>query len=183
MKKNLLSAVVGIMFMGLFSQAWAAHFSGPTWNGYALDWCVNFEQGCGKPAADLWCKKKGYNQSSSFVKRNAMTVPTMTIGQNAICNPSVHRCDSFVSIDCLESAHVFHLPKTNGYRLDWCRHFENECGAPAAQTFCQKNGYPHLVSFQKQSHLNIPTMTIVSNAICNPKFHTCDSFTFVSCKK
>jgi hypothetical protein len=184
MKKTMFAVLVCLMsFAGLYSEAWGAHVNNPKWNGFPLDWCMNFEQGCGKPAADLFCKKSGFGASTGFQIRPQVNFQTMTIGQNAICDPRSHRCDSFNYIDCQETIKVFSVPTYNGYRLDWCRQFEHECGAPAAQAYCQKNGFSQLVNFHIQPHLNTPTMTIGSNAICNPQFHGCDSFSFVQCKK
>ncbi|MGZ3711412.1 MAG: hypothetical protein ACXVBE_06630 [Bdellovibrionota bacterium] len=163
--------------------AMAAHFNSPTWNGYALDWCKNFESGCGKPAADMFCQKKGYPGAGSFVQLPHVNFQTMTIGQNAVCDPRSHTCDSFASIDCQEVAiRTFAAPMYNGYRVDWCRNFETACGAPAALLYCQKSGYNQLVNFSIQAHVSFPTMTVGSNAICNPSFHGCDSFSFIQCK-
>jgi len=182
-KAKFFSALIGLLILASFSPAWAIKFNYPKWNGYALDWCATFENNCGKPAADLYCQKKGYPQSTGFVKIDSVNYQTMTIGQNAICNPSVHRCDSFQSISCLENIKVFNQPKHNGYRLDWCRQFEQQCGQPAALTYCQKQGYSQVIGFQKQGPLTSSTMTIGSNAICNPQYHHCDSFSYIRCKK
>jgi len=183
MKIRILSLLLGLMSLAAVSQAEAARIYSPKWNGYALDFCANFEQGCGQPAADLYCRKRGYDGSTGYQIQPAVSYPTMTVGQNAICNPSVHRCDSFAFIDCRENTRTFNYPVHNGYRLDWCRQFEHECGAPAALTFCQRKGFNQLVNFQIQPRLSTATMTIGSNAICNPQFHGCDSFTFIQCRK
>ena len=181
--KTLVAMMLGVLVLGFSIDAKAAHFAYPKWNGYALDWCKNFENDCGKPAADLFCQKKGYPQAISLVKLDRVNVETMTIGQNAICDPRTHQCDSFASIDCQETVKTFNYPTYYGYKLDWCRTFEGECGAPAAAEFCQKAGYAHLVSFKIQSRVNRETMTVGSNAICDPRYHACDSFTYVQCKK
>ena len=183
MSQKILSVVFSLVGFAFVSNASAAHFANPKWYGYDLDWCRNFESACGQPAADLYCQKRGYPQSTAFQILPTVSVPTMTIGQNAICNPSVHRCDSFAYIDCQETVKVFNYPVYNGYRLDWCRQFEQECGQPAAQQFCQKAGYTQVVAFGIQNQLTVPTMTVGSNAICNPAYHRCDSFSYVECKK
>ena len=181
--KTSLSLIIMCLFnLGLVSHANAAHFVDPKWNGYALDWCKDFEQGCGAPAADQFCQDKGYPTATAFQIWPQVNFPTMTIGQNAICNPADHRCDAFASIDCKETVKTFPAPTINGYRLDWCREFSADCGAPAALEYCQKSGYADLVNFQKQSALTVPTMIIGDNAVCNPKFHGCDSFTYIQCK-
>ncbi len=181
--KALFALVAGLALTVIAAtNAEAARFTSPRWNGYALDWCKNFEGACGKPAADLYCQKRGYPQSTGFVKKQRVSEHTMTIGQNAICDPRSHVCDSFEYIDCQETVKTFMAPKYNGYRLDWCRTFEGECGAPAAAQFCQKSGYASLVSFKIQALVNVPTMTVGTNAICDPRFHRCDSFQYVQCK-
>ncbi len=181
--KTAFAVVLGILLSGFATgDAMAARFNGPKWNGYALDWCKNFEGNCGKPAADLFCQKKGYPQSTGFVKLQRVSYQTMTIGQNAICDPRSHTCDSFAYIDCQETVKTFVAPTYYGYKLDWCRTFEGQCGAPAAAQFCQKAGYNYLVGFKIQPLVNVPTMTVGSNAICDPRFHRCDSFQYVQCK-
>lgn len=179
--RNMLSKIVGLLILGFALPAMAVVFTNPKWNGYALDWCAQFETNCGKPAADMYCQKKGYPSSTSFVKRSSVNVPTMTVGSNAICNPQYHTCDSFSSITCKETAKTFMKPTYNGYRLDWCLKFEQNCGAPAAKAFCQKKGFANMQSYQKDSSVSVPTMTIGSNAVCNPQYHVCDSFTYVRC--
>ncbi|MGZ3717606.1 MAG: hypothetical protein ACXWR1_04800, partial [Bdellovibrionota bacterium] len=120
MKNKLFAALVGLFaFAGAAAPSFAAHFPNPKWNGYALDWCQSFERSCGKPAADMWCQKGGYLGSSAFQINPQVNFETMTVGQNAICNPADHRCDSFTYIDCQEKSKVFTYPMYNGYRLDW----------------------------------------------------------------
>src|SRR4051812_823221 len=101
--RNFFFSAVMMLSLAFTAQAWGAHFIQPKWNGYALDWCKNFEGLCGLPAADAYCQKKGYPKSTAFQILPAVSVQTMTIGQNAICNPAVHRCDSFEYIDCQET--------------------------------------------------------------------------------
>ncbi|MBF0301190.1 MAG: hypothetical protein HQK51_20950, partial [Oligoflexia bacterium] len=146
------------------------------------DWCRIFENECGKPAADAFCRRNGQLMATNWQQDPHPGIRTMTIGQNSICEPSVHRCDSFKFIDCKESDRTFSYPTYRGYRLDWCRIFENECGAPAANAFCRLNGFSYSNGFQIQNHPGVSTMTIGQNSICNPSAHVCDSFTFIRCK-
>lgn len=180
--KTLFAVVLGILVSSFSSEAEAARFVAPKWNGYALDWCKNFEGNCGKPAADLFCQKKGYPQSTGFAQQYRVSYQTMTVGNNAICDPRSHHCDSFSYIDCQETVKTFFNPTYNGHRLDWCRVFEGQCGAPAAAQFCQKAGYAHLVGFRQQPLINGRTMTVGTNAICDSRYHRCDSFQYVQCR-
>lgn len=182
--RQIIFTAFTFLALAIFTDANAAtRIHSPKWHGYALDWCKNFEGQCGQPAADLYCQKYGYNKSSGFQIEPAVSVQTMTVGQNAICNPSVHRCDSFAYIDCEETQKTFNYPVYNGYRLDWCRQFETGCGAQAANLFCQKKGFVQSVAFARQNQLSVQTMTVGSNAICNPAFHVCDGFSYITCKK
>ena len=184
MKHTLLYVLFSLLTLSFISQAHAGtQFNNPTWNGYALDWCRVFENACGAPAADQYCQKRGYPRAEAFQIRPRVNVQTMTIGNNAICNPNVHGCDSFQYIVCQETTKQFNYPSWNGYRLDWCSQFENGCGQQAAKLYCQKRGYSQLVNFAIQNQLNVQTMTVGSNAICNPQYHRCDGFSYITCKK
>jgi hypothetical protein len=105
----------------------------------------------------------------------------MTIGQNAICNPSSHICDSFSFIECQNLTGTFSNPVYRGYRLDWCRIFEKECGAPAANAFCRLNGFSGSSAFQFEHNPGVRTMTIGQNSICEPSSHVCDTFSSITC--
>ena len=69
-------------------------------NGKRLDWCYRDAQDCGQPAADAWCKTKGYNRAVHFIKAVDIGVssPTQVISTGTVCNQSY--CDGFSSITC-----------------------------------------------------------------------------------
>jgi hypothetical protein len=158
------------------------NYNHPKYRGYALDWCRVFEHDCGKGAADAYCRAKGHLKAASWAKRNHPGVKTMTIGQNSICDPNNHRCDTFSSIECVTKGQkTFVKPIHRGYRLDWCRVFEHDCGDGAARAYCQAKGYNKLISFKKTDHPGVKTMTIGQNSICDPQYHRCDSFSWIKC--
>jgi hypothetical protein len=69
----------------------------PSINDVALDVCLNWGTGCGKPAADAFCQQHGFNYSSAQTTQpNAP--PTYVLGDNRICNESF--CTRFTSITC-----------------------------------------------------------------------------------
>lgn len=184
MRKLFVLTVSAVLLTIAAVQANAATFAYPKWNGYALDWCKNFEGQCGKPAADLWCQKKGFPQAVAFTKLYRVSFQTMTVGNNAVCDPRSHHCDSFQSITCQDLPVVTIVqPRYNGYRLDWCQTFGTNCGAPAADLYCRKLGYAGLHSFAFQGPITQQTMTVGNNAVCDPRFHRCDSFGWVRCRR
>lgn len=65
-----------------------------------LDWCLDWENNCGKPAADAYCQARGYEQAKKFVKLD--NVPeTVTLRDKRVCNKSTRGvCDSFQEITC-----------------------------------------------------------------------------------
>ncbi|MCI5142131.1 MAG: hypothetical protein D3909_10520 [Candidatus Electrothrix sp. ATG1] len=75
------------------------------------------------------------------------------------------------------------VPIYLGYSLDWCKTFEHECGKPAADAFCQQLGYLSASEFSKKSNVQVETMTIQDNTLCNPQQSQCDSFSYINCKK
>jgi hypothetical protein len=76
---------------------------------------------------------------------------------------------------------IFTNPMYNGFRLDWCRIFENECGAPAANAFCRARGFSGVGAFKFQASPGVSTMTVGQNSVCDPQWHRCDSFGSITC--
>jgi hypothetical protein len=77
-------------------------FDEPTWDGYPLDWCLTFENECGKPAADYWCQLNGYDSAIGFNKWESLDTLTKLPLTSEICDPAVHiPCDSFTYITCV----------------------------------------------------------------------------------
>ena len=76
-------------------------FAKPKWKDYRLDWCVKPGVGCGKDAADMFCKASGFTKATDFspAMKIGVQAPTRMIGTNAICNTIV--CNGFQSITCM----------------------------------------------------------------------------------
>ncbi len=180
-KFYLLLVAIAMTILQPAVSAAAVQYNAPKYRGLGLDWCRIFEGKCGAPAAHAYCRSKGHQKASNFVKWNHPGFKTMTIGQNSICDPQHHRCDSFKSITCVEKYKVFLNPRHNNYRLDWCKTFSDACGRPAAYAFCKAKGYKKLVSFQKERNITGETMTIGDNSICNSNYHRCDTFSSIKC--
>jgi hypothetical protein len=75
-------------------------FGHPQHNGHRVDVCRAWGQGCGQEAADLFCRRNGFERAAAYEidpKVGAVT-PTMTLEDNRICDQPF--CDGFRTITC-----------------------------------------------------------------------------------
>lgn len=70
------------------------------------------------------------------------------------------------------------LPGGDGVRLDWCREWANDCGAPAADAFCKSQGKGKAAGFAAQANVGL-TVVISSRQICNAP--GCTAFASIEC--
>ncbi len=159
-------------------------FNHPSIGGNRLDWCREWAQNCGKPAADAFCRQAGFQRSSNFSQDPDIGAAqaTQVIGTGQICNQNF--CDGFRRITCVRTVagnRTFNNPRSGGYRLDWCREWAQNCGKPAADAFCQVKGLSRAVNFAQATDIGAshPTRIITSGQICNQAF--CDGFRSITC--
>ena len=69
----------------------------PKINGYALDNCREWSRNCGKPAADSYCRSKGYGSAISFLLQEN-TPPTIIFNGGDICTG--YFCDRISLVKC-----------------------------------------------------------------------------------
>lgn len=69
-------------------------------------------------------------------------------------------------------------PQVDGVALDICREWGANCGKPAADAFCQSQGYSHSLSHREQ-HDTPPTRVISSGQLCDQSF--CDRIIWIQC--
>ena len=192
--KKLIVALFLVMGLSLITTASAGStvkkFTNPKISGVALDWCKTWGQGCGKPAADYFCKKRGYDRATIFrIEKDIGYTRIIKSGQ--ICNSP--GCDSFKFIQCKKAdykplnkpnkvAHKrFNKPKYKGVALDWCYTWGDKCGAKSANEFCKSRGYPKGArNFVKENNVGY-TKIMRTGQICNSP--GCDSFLYIDCKK
>ncbi len=77
---------------------------------------------------------------------------------------------------------TFQRPTINDVRLDWCRHWARDCGAPAANLFCQQKGYARAARFSGHPNLGttgVPTVVFGDGRICQGP--TCSGFAAITC--
>jgi hypothetical protein len=75
-------------------------FTNPSVDGRRLDLCLHWGVECGAPAADAFCKSKGYSSASSFEIAYDIGAgsPTLVLGDGRVCSEAA--CDGFSVIDC-----------------------------------------------------------------------------------
>ena len=177
-----LVAVTGVVLLG-GHRAEAADFWDPMIQGYRLDVCRVWGNECGKPAADAFCQRKGFDRATSFTVAHDIGAqsPTRVISSGQICNQAF--CDGFRKITCGgNTASKFIAPTIQGYRLDWCREWASDCGRPAANAFCAMKGFSQATAFTPAQDIGAatPTKVIGTGQICNQAF--CDGFQSITCR-
>jgi hypothetical protein len=74
-------------------------FANPVWKGYRLDACLNWGTDCGMPAADAFCRAKGFTGAlDAKLDAEAGYASTRLIGTDKICTGS--GCTGFQQIIC-----------------------------------------------------------------------------------
>jgi hypothetical protein len=69
----------------------------PGGDGVRLDWCLEWANNCGQPAADAFCKSKGKAKAINFTQKPNAGL-TVVISNKKICNAPA--CAAFASITC-----------------------------------------------------------------------------------
>ncbi|MFI4987844.1 MAG: hypothetical protein ACHQF3_10420 [Alphaproteobacteria bacterium] len=158
----------------------------------ALDVCRIWAHDCGKPAADAFCQSQGFAGASEFTRR-PRTPPTRVIGTGQVCSgQNCGRIDSVVCASGLTTAAVatpapataaapaprapaapgnpatrrFDDPMVEGVALDVCRIWAHDCGKPAADAFCQSQGFAAASEFTRRPHTP-PTRVIGTGQVCS----------------
>ncbi len=172
--------VTALVASSAVAQAETRRFANPKHpTGYNLDWCFTWAAQCGQPAANAYCRNQGFERATGFAKRGNGS-PTRLLGTGAIC--SQPGCDTFSYIDCQRAPTTvrYDAPVLNGYRVDWCFQWAEQCGQGAADAFCRAKGHARAASFNKAANVP-PTRLIGTGAICAQP--GCDSFQQIICQR
>jgi hypothetical protein len=102
--KSARTVAVMLALGVLIVRADQLKFETPRANGYRVDACRSWGQGCGKDAADAFCRLNNFESASAFDidPHIGAKTPTMTIEDRKICNQP--QCDGFKSITCTRTA-------------------------------------------------------------------------------
>ena len=81
---------------GVFTR----RFNAPRIGGVRLDWCKYWARDCGKPAADAFCRSRGYRRAVDFAQARDIGrwTGTKVIATGQICSGDF--CDGFRYIIC-----------------------------------------------------------------------------------
>jgi len=71
-------------------------------------------------------------------------------------------------------------PLVNGARVDWCLIWGADCGQPAADYFCNKQGYARAETWRKEP---AETTFIIGDGTSCSGAGRCDGFSFIRCSK
>ena len=130
----------------------------PKVDGYALDYCRDWAKNCGQPAADAYCKSRGYQKALSY-KKGDNTPPTRVISSGQVCD-SPH-CDRMTNVTCLaadtpKSPEVICSKYLQG-RIAWDYNGSKQWNQSNINTLCNgtTNGKEPARCFNKVMHGNI----------------------------
>jgi len=157
-------------------------FSVPMIGRNRVDRCLHWGMQCDQPAADQFCRQQGFARAASFNTRLAR--PTLVMGENEICNRA--DCAALENVRCVRDdlrpsnnypPHdnydrsrdgrdgFFAMPMIDRTRVDWCLHWGVECGRPAADNFCQQQGFRRAEDFSYRPAR--PTLVMGDRQVCN----------------
>ncbi|MBC8037337.1 MAG: hypothetical protein H7X89_08980 [Rhizobiales bacterium] len=94
--KTLTASLAFFLLSGAFAQATVRTYFAPEQEGKRLDSCLTDAGDCGKPAADAFCQRQGFDTSLLF-QREAMD-STIRLGTGGLCTGPA--CTSFRQIKC-----------------------------------------------------------------------------------
>jgi hypothetical protein len=94
--KQILASAAALFALAFAAQAQVHTFSNPRLGGARLDWCLQWSAACGKPAADAYCRSRGFAGAASFSKASGVGRTRLISGQT--CDGAI--CAGFRHITC-----------------------------------------------------------------------------------
>lgn len=159
-------------------------FDNPKVGANPLDLCFSWGDGCGKPAADAWCVNNGFDESVSHAVAAdiGLATPTRIISNGAVCDQAF--CDGIVQVTCSRpdpETEVYNKPKVGNKRMDYCLSWGVDCGAPAANEYCQRRGWVKSIDFVIDENIGDehPTKILNGGQLCSEEY--CDGFKTITC--
>jgi hypothetical protein len=97
----LASATAAFLGGAELVAAETSNFNNPSLHGIRIDFCRHFGSDCGKPAADLFCREKGFAEAARFaIDENVggRGIQTLVFGDGRTCDGQ--GCSGFRTITC-----------------------------------------------------------------------------------
>jgi hypothetical protein len=170
-------------------------FEYPTYAGYPVDWCLNYGRDCGYPVAEALCETidakavwTGGIASASWGDFGTVGMdpdrgrysPTLTLGDEQLCDASY--CDGVQIARCVVPLRDVEIrePVVDGYRVDWCTTWGQDCGgATAADQLCRELYGDSASAIEWESGFASPTLVLGDGRVCRGE--GCRSFSSVTC--
>ncbi len=157
----------------------------PKYRGKRVSRCLTEGKGCGRKAADEFCRLEGYRSATSQ-ERWRDVGPTVWLGNMRTCNK--RSCDAMKNVQCsyqpprnddgANREREFRNPQHRGYPVSRCLYRGEGCEAEAAREFCRLNGYREMRYFRVVEDIG-PTIRLGSQQLCNKR--SCDGFSDITC--
>jgi hypothetical protein len=95
-----VTATVGLTIPADDDQSARKTFKFPVQGDYRLNYCLVWGKRCGEPAAQAWCKERGFTQAEKWVRDANIggLFPTVVMADDRIC--ARYLCDGFKEITC-----------------------------------------------------------------------------------
>jgi hypothetical protein len=89
---------------------------------------------------------------------------------------------SHASVAASQPTRRFENPQERGYNVDVCLRWGAECGKPAADAFCRRNGFRDAEVWEIADNIGAtrPTITLADQRVCNQP--QCDGFKSITCR-
>ena len=128
----------------------------------------------GDPKCKAWTYVKPYTIQGPYARCWLKDSVPQAVKRNC--------CISGIKLASSSNTKTFRYPTINGYRLDWCRKWAQDCGKGAADAFCKRIGFTKAISFEEDYDIGAksPTYVIDDGKICNQSF--CDGFKYITCE-
>ncbi len=198
---RILSASLVVLFPLLVHAEDNGTFRLPKLDGLYVHYCLSLKEDCGRPAADKFCRLKGFHRTTAY-KRFVKAGRTRILGTNKVCTGT--QCDGFQFIRCVPKDFVysnplspakrgtpnqgrsrtvtrrFEFPAVNAVPLDWCRVRNTDCGLSVADKFCRSKGFRYARSYQMRDNVT-RTVNLKSQPVCHGS--RCKSFHYIECQR
>lgn len=95
--KSMMFSLLLMLSLNVYAEPFYT-FNEPKLDGYRIDWCLAWNDACGRPAADYYCRLKGFSKAREYTIAHNIGL-TYVMRDKQVCRYS--HCDGFKWIQCL----------------------------------------------------------------------------------